>query len=416
MAAGQHFDVMVLGAGIVGISTAIHLQKRGLSTVLIDRRGPGEETSHGNAGIIQREGVHPYLFPRSLQKLLPYAFNLKPEAQYQLGSLARIAPFLLRYLRSSNPASARRTLEANIPLFEQCLTSHEALAAEAGGMELISRGGWLNLLRGSSGVASAEAELKDLAALGIDADFVTSQELAKLEPHLDTTRAEAVIHYRDPWTVRDPGALCKAYARLFETLGGHFVQGDAGNIRRSPGGFSLGETKADQAIIALGPWSKPLLDQLGLKLPMGIKRGYHQHFRPVGNGGLNRPVLDSDNGFVLAPMAAGIRLTTGAEFAVQNAPFNPVQVAMTLPRARELVALGHAVEDRPWMGSRPVFPDMLPVIGAAPGIPGLWLNFGHAHHGLTLGPATGILLAQMITGQTPFCDVAPYSAQRFTGW
>ena len=413
MAAGQRFDVMVLGAGIVGISTAIHVQKRGLSTVLIDRRHPGEETSYGNAGIIQREGVHPYLFPRNPWKLLQYALNLRPEAHYQIMSAFKVGPFLLRYFRSSNPQSAKRTLEANIPLFEQCLTTHETLAEEAGAMELIAKGGWLNLMRSRSGLAGAEAEMRELGALGIDAGFVSAQELARLEPHLDATRAEAVIHYRDPWTVSDPGALCKAYARLFERLGGEFRHGDASLFARTADGFAVGGSSAGQAVIALGPWSKNFLDGLGLKVPMGIKRGYHQHFRPVGNGGLNRPVLDSDNGFVLAPMASGIRLTTGAEFAVQNAPFNPVQVAMTLPRARELVQLGEAVEERAWMGSRPVMPDMLPVIGGVATVPGLWLNFGHAHHGLTLGPATGLLLAQMISGETPFADPAPYRLNRF---
>jgi D-amino-acid dehydrogenase len=169
--------------------------------------------------------------------------------------------------------------------------------------------------------------------------------------------------------------------------------------------------------VALGPWSKAFMDSLGLRLPMGFKRGYHRHFAGSGAARLKRPVFDSENGYVLAPMARGIRLATGAEFARLDAPKNPVQIEMTLPLARKIFPLGETVDDEAWMGARPVMPDMLPVIGSveglSPGLSGVFANFGHAHHGLTLGPATGKLLAQIVTGETPFCDPSPYSPRRF---
>ena len=84
-----------------------------------------------------------------------------------------------------------------------------------------------------------------------------------------------------------------------------------------------------------------------------------------------------------------------------------------MPAATGLFPLGHALEDKPWMGARPCFADSRPVIGPAPGQPGLWLACGHGHSGLTLGPVTGRLLAEMMTGATPFCDPAPYGAERF---
>ena len=118
----------------------------------------------------------------------------------------------------------------------------------------------------------------------------------------------------------------------------------------------------------------------------------------------NHPVLDTDLGYLLAPMNRGIRLTTGAEFAHRDAPPTPVQVERALPRAHRLFPLGEPVDAKPWMGARPCLPDMLPVIGKAPRHSGLWFDFGHQHHGLTLGPATGRLLAEMMTGETPFAD------------
>ena len=174
-----------------------------------------------------------------------------------------------------------------------------------------------------------------------------------------------------------------------------------------------GGVEAEQAVIALGPWAPDVLEPLGIDLPLAVKRGYHRHFQAQGNAGLTRPVLDADVGYVLAPMQQGIRLTTGAEFAARDAPPTPVQLQRLLPQARELFPLGEAVDEPTWLGCRPCFPDSRPVIGRAPGQPGLWLAFGHAHWGLTLGPATGRLLAEMMTGATPFLDPAPYRAERF---
>jgi D-amino-acid dehydrogenase len=113
-------------------------------------------------------------------------------------------------------------------------------------------------------------------------------------------------------------------------------------------------------------------------------------------------------------MEQGIRLTTGAEFAARDAAPTPEQFDRLIPAARALFPLGEPVEATPWMGSRPCFADSRPVIGRAPGHPGLWLSYGHGHWGLTLGPASGRLLAEMMTGATPFCDPTPYGAERFT--
>jgi D-amino-acid dehydrogenase len=126
-------------------------------------------------------------------------------------------------------------------------------------------------------------------------------------------------------------------------------------------------------------------------------------------------VLDADVGYCVAPMEQGLRLTTGAEFADRDAPRTPAQLDRVLPKARELFPLGEPVDDpdEPWMGSRPSFPDSRPVIGRIPGQAGLWGDYGHTHWGLTLGPVSGRLLAEMMTGAAPFCDPAPFAAERF---
>jgi D-amino-acid dehydrogenase len=225
------------------------------------------------------------------------------------------------------------------------------------------------------------------------------------------------LHFRDPGAISDPGGLVKAYADYFVSLGGRFAKGDAQSLEETRPGWQVttdeGVVTTRDVVVALGPWSDVTYGRLGYSIPLGIKRGYHQHFRPLGNAVLNRPVLDVDGGFLLAPMARGIRLTTGAEFADRDAAPSPVQVERAEPKARKLFPLGAPVEDKPWMGARPCLPDMLPVIDRAGRHEGLWFDFGHQHHGLTLGPVTGRLLAEMITGETPFTDPAPYRADRF---
>ena len=156
-----------------------------------------------------------------------------------------------------------------------------------------------------------------------------------------------------------------------------------------------------------------VLKPRGLDLPLAVKRGYHRHFAMAGNASLGRPVVDTENGYALAPMDHGVRLTTGAEFAERDAPATPVQFRRVLPLAKALLPLGEPVESVPWMGSRPCFADSRPVIGRAPGHPGLWLAYGHGHIGMSLGPVTGRLIAELMLGETPFCDPLPYAAERF---
>jgi D-amino-acid dehydrogenase len=156
-----------------------------------------------------------------------------------------------------------------------------------------------------------------------------------------------------------------------------------------------------------------VLEPLGLNLPMAVKRGYHRHFRGEGNASLARPVVDVDFGYLITPMQQGIRLTTGTEFGARDAAATPVQFDRLMPRARTLFPLGERADNDTWMGSRPCFADSRPVIGAAPKLPGVWLGIGHAHWGLTLGPITGRLIADLITGATPVVDPAPYRAERF---
>jgi D-amino-acid dehydrogenase len=305
---------------------------------------------------------------------------------------------------------------AALPLIKRSLAEHEALIAEAQVPELLRRTGWIKLFRSDATMARSIAELERVRTFGMEGEVLDRKTIAAREPNLSGDFAGA-IHWPAPGFVPDPGALAKAYAALFIRKGGRFMTGDAATLAQSADGWRIagtaGSIVAHEVVVALGPWSDIVFRPLGYKIPLGIKRGYHLHLKPGGNAVLNHPVLDIDQSFLLAPMNRGIRLTTGAEFARRDAPPTPVQVERALPLARGLFPLGEAVDAKPWMGARPCLPDMLPVIGKAPRHPGLWFDFGHQHHGLTLGPATGRLLAEMMTGEAPFADPKPFAVERF---
>jgi D-amino-acid dehydrogenase len=209
--------------------------------------------------------------------------------------------------------------------------------------------------------------------------------------------------------------LVQRYADLFVARGGRVLLGDAASLQAQGAGWSVqtteGRCDAQQAVLALGPWADGLIRQLGYRFPLFIKRGYHQHYTSTAH--LRQPLLDAERGYVLAPMQRGLRLTTGAEFAPLHAPATPVQLAKAQAMARELVDLGQPLPEPAWLGARPCTADMLPVMGPAPRHPGLWFNFGHAHQGFTLGPVAGRLLAEMLQGEVPCVDPAPYLPQRF---
>ena len=417
MSSSLNADVIVLGAGIVGTATALHLLKRGRSVVLIDRRGPGEETSYGNTGIIQREGVVPYPFPRDIRLMAQYALNLRPEANLHWSALPKIAPWLYRYWQASTAQGLAATSRAARPLVERCIQEHEALMADAGILGMIRRTGYLRFHRSAQTLEKEIAKGEgDLKTYGVNFRPLGPRELEEIEPHLRGPKVGGVL-MPEPVSVSDPGSVVKAYARLLEERGGRFLQGDARTLAALRSGWQVrtaeGPVAAGAVVVALGPWSDDVFRPLGMRLPFGVKRGYHMHFKPEGNATLNRPVIDVANGFALTPMAKGIRLTTGAEFALRDAPPSPVQLARVEPLAREIFPLGERVDAEPWLGRRPCLPDMLPIVGPAPKREGLWLNFGHHHLGFTLGPVTGRLLAEMMTGEAPFTDPSPYRADRF---
>jgi Glycine/D-amino acid oxidases (deaminating) len=409
-------DAIVLGAGIVGTSIALHLAKRGLSVALIDRAGVGEQTSYGNAGVIEGNTVFPPAFPSDPGALARIALKRASEANYHLSFLPQIAPWLLAFRAASRPQLLVENARLIRPLFARAVAEHEALMAESGAAHYLRKTGWLKVYRSERSFAALKPEFELAAQFGLPLQALDTAGAQALEPSLNPVFAHAV-YWPEAASVSNPLGVTRAYAARFSALGGVTLTGDARSLHRSGQRWRVetneGGIDAAEVVVALGPWAGDLLSSLGLKLPLMVKRGYHRHFHAQGNAVLARPVLDTGAGYLITPMQQGIRMTTGVEFAARDAAPSPVQFERIMPKARELFPLGERVDDQTWLGSRPCLPDSRPVIGRAPGLAGLWLAIGHAHWGLTLGPATGRMIAEMMTGAAPFCDPAPYRAERF---
>jgi D-amino-acid dehydrogenase len=407
-------SAIVLGAGMVGVATAVHLQARGWSVALVDRREPGRETSYGNAGIVQSEALRPYPMPHDWRVLADIATGRTNDVRYHLASLPRHIGPLLRYWWHSFPAPHARASAAYAEIIARAVPEHEPLIVKSGAGNLVRRNGFRVLHRDQ---ATFDAEVETAGALraayGVKFTTMTARELQQAEPALAQAGVGG-LHWQEPWTVSDPGALVSAYADLFTRSGGTLLRGDAQTLDKSRRGWSLstqaGSLEAEAVVVALGPWSPEFLRRFGYRIPMVRKRGYHRHY--AGGSPLDLPLRDAANGYVMAPMQRGVRITTGAELTSPGGKSDPVQLARAERAARQLIDLGHPVEPKPWFGTRPCMPDMLPVVGPAPRHTGLWFNFGHGHQGFTLGPITGRLIAELMSGEPPIVDSDPYRPDR----
>lgn len=408
-------SVLVLGAGMVGTCTALHLVLKGHAVTLIDRREPGRETSYGNAGIIQREAVEPYPFPRDFATLLRVAFKRGADVNYHFAAMPGLAGSLARYWFNSAAKRYAAIASDYTRLIEHSTSGHAQLLQMAGAQDLVNQSGFRFVFRDPANLDRALATARRLQTThGLRHQALDGGALAAVEPAL-RVRLAGALHWLDPWSVTDPGELVGRYAALFTRLGGTLARGDGRTLRSTVNGWQVvtegGTLDAEHAVIALGPWSDTVLRPLGYSMPLFVKRGYHRHYR--GATGPQLPLFDVDRSLVIAPMKRGIRITTGAEFARLDAAATPLQMGKAEISARELFELPEPVEATPWLGARPCTADMKPVIGAAPRHRGLWFNFGHAHQGFTLGPISGRLLAELLSGEKPVLDPTPYSAERF---
>ena len=411
-------DFVVIGGGIVGITSALELQRRGHRVVLLDRGQPGRETSYGNTGVLSDASIvivnNPGL-PKQLPKLMR---NTGLKMRYDPGFVVRNLPWVLRFLSHCSRRHFDHAATALRAIQVLSLEIHKSLIAEAGADHLLRRTGWLKLFRSAESFRAYDLERSVLEKTGVRHTVITADQLAQVEPGLKPVFFAGVL-MEDVCSVSSPAALCDAYVDLFTAAGGEVrraaVTGFAPTAR---GGWEIsidnGEpVPAHTVMLAAGPWSAEIAGWLGYRVPMAWERGYHVHLKPGAGPAPSRPVHDVDRGYVMTPQQQGIRITSGSELAARDAPANRAQIDAAAAVARDVAGLGAAVEETPWMGRRPTLVDSLPMIGKAPRHDNLWFNFGHHHTGLTMSTGSARTIADLIDGNIPPIDATPFRPERF---
>ncbi|MDA5132052.1 NAD(P)/FAD-dependent oxidoreductase [Psychrobacter sp. ANT_H3] len=414
----MRYEVIVIGAGMVGTSVAWHLQKNNAQVLLLDKKLPGSETSYGNAGLIQREAIHTHPFPRHLTEMIRVLPNQGTDIRYRIPAILRYHQALLQYWKYSTPASVKKIEAEWQTLIEHCTSEHQTMIEASGADELITRDGWLQLHRSEETFREAIAAAIDARNQGVEHNVLTVEELKAMEPSANFDAFVGAIHWLNSWQVSNPSSLVKAYAKNFQEMQGTIKESSVKEIVQEENGWKVVTDNdtyySDKLVIAAGPWSNDLIKPLGYDLPLFPMRGYHQHFKVNEKNTIHHSMFDMDKGFVMGPMQQGIRITTGAEMTTMNAPKNFGQLNTVLKLARKILPLEDAVESEAWAGSRPCMPDMKPVIGPAPKHDKLWFAFGHSHQGFTLGPMTGRIVEEMIHDKPTLVDIKPFSANRFS--
>ena len=409
-------NVVIIGAGIVGVSTAIWLQRDGCDVTLVDKAGAGEGTSYGNGGVLASCSVVPVTVPGLLRKAPRMLFDPNQPLFMKWSYLPRLLPWLVRYLRYANPTDTARIADALNGVVGDSVAEHEALAGDTPAAKWIVPSDYLYIyndrehfeadsfawsLRRKHGIVWDELEGADFH----DYDPVFAKELG------------FAVRMGNHGCISDPGRYVKDLAAHVVAKGGRILQAEVTDFIQEDGKLTGvragGETLAcDAAVLAAGVWSGPLARKLGLKVPLESERGYHlELWEPSAMP--RAPVMVASGKFVATPMDGRIRLAGIVEFGGLDAPPSHAPFDLLRKNAKGAFPGLTWAREVEWMGHRPAPADSIPVIGPIPGASGVYTGFGHHHIGLTAGPKTGRILAQLIQGRKPNIDVTPYSPARF---
>jgi D-amino-acid dehydrogenase len=413
---GDQKTVAIVGAGIVGVSTAIWLQRAGVNVILIDRAGPGEGTSYGNAGILASSSIVPVTVPGLLRKAPGMLLSRDQPLFLKWGYLPRLMPWLIKYLRNANAADATRIAGALYGVLGDSLADHQALADGTRADRYIHATDYMYGYGSRAGYEADKFTWDLRRKYGFEWGEI--DDFPSFDPAF-SPKIGFAINMLNHGMIRSPGDYVKALAAHAEAQGAKMIKADVTDVVREgarvTGVRASGETiYCDAMVLATGVWSKALSAKLGMSVPLEAERGYHvEIWEP--NITPKHPIMIASGKFVVTPMEGRLRMAGVVEFGGLDAP--PSEAPFQLLKRQAMAAmpgLEWKNEER-WMGHRPAPTDSIPLIGAVPGVEGAFMGFGHQHVGLTGGPKTGRMLAQLITGQKTNMDMTPYDPARFGG-
>ena len=407
---------IVVGAGIVGASCAWHLVRKGARVTLIDSELPGQSTSFGNAGCICRASVFPFSHPGAIWKVPGWLLDPHGPMRIRWSQFLSSAPWLYRFWRAGSARRVDEIVSAQVKLMDKVIADYDEILQASAGESLRKSVGGI-MLYDSQQDFEADAWKYDLRErVGLPWQMLGREELASMEPAVHLGQGVAV--FEPEWQhLIDPGAATQWIADDAIERGVEWCKDRVKSVSARSGGVSVetesrGRFSADKLIIAGGVWSGGLISQLGYKVPLISKRGYHLMIE-VPDIEINHPVMSISRHALLTPMREGLRVTGTAEFAGLDTEPDYRRANSLMQNARHFAPGIGGEGVSKWMGQRPMMPDSLPVLGPVPGQENVLCAFGHGHYGLTQGPTTGRIIASLVFGDDPGIDLSPFSISRF---
>ncbi|HEV7458476.1 MAG TPA: FAD-dependent oxidoreductase [Roseococcus sp.] len=411
----QH--VIIVGAGIIGLCVGWHLARGGARVTLLDRDGPGEGTSSGNAGAISAGSVAPLAMPGVLKQVPGMLLDPKGALHIPARYWPAALPWLWRFVLSAKPERVREIADGMATLLRGAEDRHREILAAEGALDLIQEHGQLYLYRDAEHLRKDDAAWALRREYGQVTQVLDRAGVLALEPGVSDTYQLGVF-LPDQGHCVNPLRHARTVARGIERMGGTIrratVEALATDGPRVVGVRAGGETLlADRVVLAAGAWSAKLLAPLGIRIPLESQRGYHVMLPDPGIMP-TRPLVPADRKAFITPMEGGLRIAGTVEFGGTEAPPTASRAALLLEDLRKVYPQARTEGAEPhWMGHRPCLPDTLPVLGPVAAHPGLWCAFGHGHLGLTTSAPTGALVAGAMLGPKPNTDLSPFAAERF---
>ena len=410
-------STLVIGAGIVGVTIALRLQREGRDVWLIERERVAAQASRGNAGALAFSDILPLASPGILRQAPRWLLDPLGPLTIRPRYLPRLAPWLLRFWRASQRDRVRAGTAAQAALMTLSAAETPLMLAAAGASHMLRSDGVLHLYESVAELQASQPGWQARAEHGIAFTHLHgAQSIAAFQPGLSPAIVAATF-VPDWSTISDPLQLTLALAREFERLGGRIGRADAVALSSGAAGVSVllrdGPTiVAGRVVVAAGAWSHRLARTLGERIPLETERGYNTTL-PPGAFDLKRQLTFGGHGFVVTPLACGIRVGGAVEFAGLDAAPNFARSAALLAKAKRLMPGLRTEGGSEWMGFRPSLPDTLPAIGPSERDDRVVYAFGHGHLGLTQAAATARLVADLVFARPPAIDLAPYRPQRF---
>jgi D-amino-acid dehydrogenase len=409
--------VAVIGAGIIGVCTALYLQRDGHRVTLIDRAGPGEGASKGNASVIAGESCVPVATPGILKRVPGMLLDPLGPLALRWSYLPKLAPWLWQFVRASPPERVEAISVALRALSAQALESYWPLIRSAGVQDMIRRTGWLIVYETDAKFQGAQEDLEIQRRRGVEYRILPPEEIRQLEPSLAPIFKHGIYHPENAY-VTDNFRLVQVLAEDLVRNGGKLVKEEVTGFAYDTAGHpnavvtSAGRHDADAVVVTAGAWSRSLCRQLGHNPLLDTERGYHMMY-PNPGVAPRMPICSGEYTFVATPLEQGLRLAGTVELGGLEAAPDYARARIIAERGRRMLPGLNETGGVPWMGFRPSMPDSLPVIDRSSKHPNVFFGFGHGHLGLTLAGVTGRILSDIVAGRDARLDLAPYRIDRF---